>query len=88
MVTQVEKWDGLQSLTGRLTWVTIMGILISCWGEEMFRMIVTKCGNILRFHNCRLEGNQIVVYDRVQIYTSIKGLIKEDLVIRVKEKKL
>nr|GEY63360.1 hypothetical protein [Tanacetum cinerariifolium] len=41
-------------------------------------------GTILATSNCRLEGNQNTIIGRIQIHTNNKGLIKEELNIKVK----
>ncbi|GKE53976.1 hypothetical protein Tco_1489132 [Tanacetum coccineum] len=54
--------------------------------ENTFRRITAMHGTILAFHKCRMEGNQNVTYCNVQIHTNNKGLIKEDLIVRVNGK--
>ncbi|PWA13703.1 hypothetical protein CTI12_AA631290 [Artemisia annua] len=85
-IHKVRRGDSLERTAGRFTWINIMGVPISCWGEATFRRIAALHGTILGFHNCRLEGNQSVTYGRVQIHTINKGLIKENLTVRVKRK--
>ncbi|GJW71457.1 hypothetical protein Tco_0128374 [Tanacetum coccineum] len=43
-------------------------------------------GTILALHNCSLEGNQNLIYGRVQVHTVNNGLIREDLMVNVKGK--
>ncbi|PWA85055.1 delta-cadinene synthase isozyme XC1 [Artemisia annua] len=46
----LHKLRGSESLhrtTGRLTWITIIGLPISCWGEKMFKKIASMHGSIL-----------------------------------------
>ncbi|GKC44504.1 transposon TX1, partial [Tanacetum coccineum] len=69
---------------GRLTWINIMGLPPSCSGKGMFKKIAALHGTILALRNCRLEGNQNLIYGRVNILTNNKGLIKEDLQVVVK----
>ncbi|PWA56607.1 aconitase hydratase 3 [Artemisia annua] len=64
---------------GRLTWITIIGLLISCWGEKHVQKVASMHGSILASHNCSLEGNQSMIYGRVHIHTINKGLIHEEL---------
>ncbi|GJV96591.1 retrovirus-related pol polyprotein from transposon TNT 1-94 [Tanacetum coccineum] len=41
-------------------------------------------GTVLGLTNCTLKGNQNLVYERVQIHTSNKGLINEEVIVIVK----
>nr|GFA24733.1 transposon TX1 [Tanacetum cinerariifolium] len=43
-------------------------------------------GTITCLQNCTLEGNQNMVFGRVQIYMIIQGLIREEVSIKVKGK--
>ncbi|GKC26257.1 hypothetical protein Tco_1033551, partial [Tanacetum coccineum] len=43
-------------------------------------------GTVLGLLNCRLEGNQNLVYGRVQIHTIKQGLINEEVTVTVKGK--
>ncbi|GKA56639.1 hypothetical protein Tco_0755711 [Tanacetum coccineum] len=83
---KLRRGDSLQRTAGRLTWINILGIPVAGWGEETFRKIAALLEKILCLHNCRLKGNQNVIYGRVQIHTMNKGLIKEDVLVKVNGK--
>ncbi|PWA92790.1 glycosyltransferase family 92 [Artemisia annua] len=85
-IHKLRRGDSLHRTSGRITWISILGIPISCWGERMFKKIAALHGTILGMHNCRLEGNQTLVYGRVQIHSINKGLINEVLNEKVKGK--
>ncbi|GKC90225.1 hypothetical protein Tco_1150874 [Tanacetum coccineum] len=67
---------------GRMTWINILGIPVSCWNEGTFKKIAALHGTILAMSTCRLEGNQNIIYGRVHTHTLNKGLIKEELNIK------
>ncbi|GKC50388.1 hypothetical protein Tco_1073133, partial [Tanacetum coccineum] len=83
---KLRSENSLQRTSGRIIWISILGIPISCWGEEMFKKLAAPYGRVLGMLNCRLEGNQNLVYGRVQIHTINKGLINEDVIVTVKGK--
>ncbi|GJZ71754.1 hypothetical protein Tco_0635605, partial [Tanacetum coccineum] len=86
LLYKMRKGDCCQRAARMMTWINIIGIPISCWQENTFRRIATMHETILAFHNCRTEGHQNVTYGKVQIDMSNKGLIKEDLIVRVNGK--
>nr|GEY81294.1 RNA-directed DNA polymerase, eukaryota [Tanacetum cinerariifolium] len=57
------------------------------WGEDMSCKITAVHGTIVGLHNCRIKGNQTVIYGRVHIHAINKGMVKEDLFVRVNGKK-
>ncbi|PWA76953.1 hypothetical protein CTI12_AA229170 [Artemisia annua] len=83
---KLRKGDSIHRTAGRITWINILGIPISGWSEGTFKKIAALHGTILGMHNCRLEGNQNLVYGRVQIHTINKGLINEVLNVTVRRK--
>ncbi|GJV00541.1 putative nucleotidyltransferase, ribonuclease H, partial [Tanacetum coccineum] len=78
--------DSFQRTAGRFTWLNIMGLPLSCWKEGMFKKIAALHETILGLHNCRLEGNENLLYGRVHIRMTHKGLIKKELRIVVRGK--
>nr|GEU88558.1 transposon TX1 [Tanacetum cinerariifolium] len=85
-VHKLRKGAEYDGTTCRVTWINILSVPISSWDENTFKEIAAVYGKILGLHNCRLEGNQNTLYGRVQIHTSSKGLIREELYVKVKEK--
>nr|GEV52861.1 transposon TX1 [Tanacetum cinerariifolium] len=85
-VHKLRKGIEYDGTTCRVTWINIFGVPISSWDENTFKEIAAVHGKILGLHNCRLEGNQNTLYEREQIHTSSKGLIREELYVKVKEK--
>ncbi|GJY96199.1 RNA-directed DNA polymerase, eukaryota, reverse transcriptase zinc-binding domain protein [Tanacetum coccineum] len=80
----IRKGDTINRSAGRITWINILGIPISCWSEATFKKVTALHSTIMALHNCRIEGNQNMILGRVQIHTINKGLVKEDLNIKVK----
>lgn len=85
-IHKLRRGDTLNRNAGRITWINIIGVPISCWGETTFKKIAALHGSILGLQNCRVEGNQNMTFGRVQIHTINKGLINEDLNIKCKGK--
>nr|GEY16743.1 transposon TX1 [Tanacetum cinerariifolium] len=83
---KLRKDSTINRTGGKRTWINIMGIPISCWNEDMFKKIAAIHGTILAMSNCRLEGNQSISCGRVHIHTYNKGLIKDELNIKVQRK--
>ncbi|GJR70951.1 hypothetical protein Tco_0017016 [Tanacetum coccineum] len=82
----IRRGDSFNRSAGRITWISILGVPVSCWGESAFQKIAALHGTILGMHTYRLEGNQHTVCGRVNIHTINKGLIKEDLQVKFKGK--
>ncbi|PWA95552.1 hypothetical protein CTI12_AA006400 [Artemisia annua] len=78
-VHKLRRGDEYDRVAGRVTWINILGVPISYWGENTFRRIAVVHGTLLGFHNCRLEESNL--YGRVQIHTCSKGLIREELYV-------
>lgn len=85
-IYKIRSGDSFHRTAGRITWISILGIPVSCWGELVLRNIANLHATILGMHNCSLKGNQNTVCGRVQIHTINKGLIKEDLHVKFKGK--
>nr|GEY16744.1 transposon TX1 [Tanacetum cinerariifolium] len=83
---KLRKGSTINRTGGKRTWINIMGIPISCWNEDTFKKIAAIHGTILAMSNCRLEGNQSISCGRVHIHTYNKGLIKDELNIKVQRK--
>ncbi|PWA66458.1 hypothetical protein CTI12_AA324400 [Artemisia annua] len=83
---KLKKGSSITRTAGRMTWINIMGILISCWNVETFKKIAALHGTILGTSNCSLEGNQSIIYGRVHIRTIKKGLIRKELNMKVQGK--
>ncbi|GKD98924.1 hypothetical protein Tco_1382821 [Tanacetum coccineum] len=83
---KLRRGDSFNRSAGRITWISILGVPVSCWGESAFQKIAALHGTILGMHTYRLEGNQHTVCGRVNIHTINKGLIKEDLQVKFKGK--
>ncbi|PWA52951.1 hypothetical protein CTI12_AA449830 [Artemisia annua] len=83
---KLRRGDSLQRTSGRVTWISIIGVPIACWGEGVFKKVAALHGTILGMNNCTLEGNQNLVYGRVKIHTINKGLIREEVTVMVKGK--
>nr|GEW93933.1 transposon TX1 [Tanacetum cinerariifolium] len=75
----VGEGDTLHRTSGRMSWINILGIPLSCWGKGVFKRISASHGSNLAMHNYRLEGNQNLIYGMVQIHTVNKGLINKEL---------
>ncbi|GJS35010.1 transposon TX1 [Tanacetum coccineum] len=78
----IRRWNKFYTPLGRLTWVNIIGVPVSCWTETVFRKIAEVHGSIVRLCNCKLEGNQNTIIGRVQIQSLVNRLINE--IIRIK----
>ncbi|GKA07974.1 hypothetical protein Tco_0687305 [Tanacetum coccineum] len=52
----LRRGDSFHRTAGRMTWINVLGVSISCWGETTFQKIAALHGTILGMHNCRLEG--------------------------------
>ncbi|PWA87808.1 hypothetical protein CTI12_AA126710 [Artemisia annua] len=79
---KLRRWNSSYSPSGRMTWLNIIGVPISCWAESVFKRIAGLHGIIVETKNCRLEGNQNVIYGKVLIHTTAKDLINESLSIK------
>ena len=55
-------------------------------GGSYVQKIASLHGTILGLQNCRVEGNQHMMFGRVHIHTANKGLIKEEFRVKVKGK--
>ncbi|PWA51450.1 hypothetical protein CTI12_AA427690 [Artemisia annua] len=82
-VHKMRRWSKHYILPGRLTWVNVMGVPVSCWSEHMFKNIVALHGRVIGTSNCNLEGNQNLIVAKVQLHTRNKGLINKSLYIKV-----
>ncbi|PWA53070.1 hypothetical protein CTI12_AA448820 [Artemisia annua] len=85
-VYKLRKWNCHYRSPGRLTWINIIGVPVSCWVESVFLKIAALHGAIIGMQNCKLEGNQNIIVGRVHVHTVNKGLIKEDLNIKIRGK--
>ncbi|GKC27290.1 ARID DNA-binding domain-containing protein [Tanacetum coccineum] len=74
---KIRKWDDQFRPLGRLTWINIMGVPVSCWNESIFKKIATVHGTIMDTSNCCLAGNQSVIVGKVMIHTISPDLIRE-----------
>ncbi|PWA51457.1 hypothetical protein CTI12_AA417390 [Artemisia annua] len=85
-IHKVRRWSSWYNPSGRLTWVNIIGVPISCWAESVFKRIAGVHGIIVETENCRLNGNQNVIVGRVHIHTIAKDLINESLNLQFRGK--
>ncbi|PWA90219.1 hypothetical protein CTI12_AA103220 [Artemisia annua] len=67
-VCKMRKWDEQIQPSGRFTWLSIIGVPVSCWNEHIFRQIAALHGMVMETQNCSLEGNQSVTVGRVRSY--------------------
>ncbi|GKD02426.1 transposon TX1, partial [Tanacetum coccineum] len=86
-VHELRRWNKHYILPGRLTWINIIGVPVSCWSESVFKKIVAVHGRVIGSSNCKLEGNQSLIVGKVQLHTINKGLIRESLYVKLYEKK-
>ncbi|GJY76101.1 transposon TX1 [Tanacetum coccineum] len=49
---------------GRLTWINIIGVPVTCWKESVFRRIAEWHGLVIETNNCSLVGNQNLMIGR------------------------
>ncbi|GJW75169.1 transposon TX1 [Tanacetum coccineum] len=72
---------------GRLTWISIIGVPIGCWNENIFRRIAAVWGMILDTTNCSLidsgKGTQSLTMARMLIHTIESKLINEEVHIKI-----
>ncbi|GJX57135.1 transposon TX1 [Tanacetum coccineum] len=73
----LSRWSSSYNPSGRLTWVNIIGVPISCGVESVFKRIVGLHGIIVETENCRLIGNQNFIVGRVHIHSTAKDLVNE-----------
>ncbi|GJV40051.1 putative RNA-directed DNA polymerase [Tanacetum coccineum] len=83
----LRRWNKHYILPGRITWINIIGVPVSCWSESVFKKIAALHGRVIGSSNCKLEGNQNLIVGKVQLHTTNKGLIKESLYVKLYEKK-
>ncbi|GJR95889.1 transposon TX1, partial [Tanacetum coccineum] len=83
---KLRRWNSSYSPSGRMTWLNIIGVLISCWAESIFKRIMRLHGIIAETQNYRLEGNQNLKYGKVLIHTTATDLINKSLSINYKGK--
>ncbi|GJW98329.1 hypothetical protein Tco_0180137 [Tanacetum coccineum] len=83
---KIRKWDDQFRPLGRLTWINIMGVPVSCWNESIFKKIATVHGTIMDTSNCCLAGNQSVTVGKVMIHTISPDLIREVVHVNVKKR--
>ncbi|GKA71397.1 transposon TX1 [Tanacetum coccineum] len=81
---KLRRWNSSYSPSGRMTWLNIIGVPISCWDESILKRIMGLHGIIAETQNCSLEGNQNLKCGKVLIYTTAKDLINESLTINYK----
>ncbi|GJS09127.1 zinc finger, CCHC-type containing protein [Tanacetum coccineum] len=86
-VHKMRIWNKNYTLPGRITWINIIGVPVSCWSESVFKKIAALHGRVIGSSNCKLEGNQNLIVGKVQLHTINKGLIKESLYLKLYEKK-
>ncbi|GKB29122.1 transposon TX1 [Tanacetum coccineum] len=78
----LRRWNKFYAPSGKLIWVNIIVVPVSCWTEMVFRKIAEAHGSIARLCNCKLEGNQNTIIGRVQIQSLVNGLINETMKIK------
>ncbi|GJR35579.1 transposon TX1 [Tanacetum coccineum] len=83
-IHKVRRWNVNYSPKGRITWINIMGVSVTCWTSSVFRRIFEWNETILSMSNCSLNGNQNVTVGKVQLHTTVAGLINESLLIKCK----
>ncbi|GJU52791.1 transposon TX1 [Tanacetum coccineum] len=54
----LKRGDSFHRTSGRITRITILRVLVSCWGEVIIKKVAALHGTIMRLHNCRLEGTK------------------------------
>ncbi|PWA48451.1 hypothetical protein CTI12_AA490920 [Artemisia annua] len=84
-VHKIRRWENNYKPQGRITWINILGVPITCWKESVFRRIAEGHGVVMEMNNCNLVGNQNITIGKVCVHTSAKGLINEKLKIKVKD---
>ncbi|PWA43798.1 Transposon TX1 [Artemisia annua] len=82
-VHKLRRWSKHYITPGRLTWISILGIPVSCWAESVFKKVAAIHGRVIGNVNCKLEGSQNLIVGKVQIHTCNNGLIKETLFVKV-----
>ncbi|PWA68087.1 hypothetical protein CTI12_AA311560 [Artemisia annua] len=82
-VHKLRRWNKFYIIPGRLTWINIIGVPVTCWSEQVFKKIAALHGRITGTSNCGMEGNQSMIVAKVQVHTWNKGLINESLIVKV-----
>ncbi|GKC84241.1 hypothetical protein Tco_1139958, partial [Tanacetum coccineum] len=54
-VHNLRMWNENYKQSGRLTWINIVGIRVSCWRESVFKRIAEWHGIVVEMNNCKLE---------------------------------
>ncbi|GKD23029.1 hypothetical protein Tco_1224732 [Tanacetum coccineum] len=80
---KIRRANALSRSLGRLTWLSIVEVLISCWKEKVFKRISVRWGEVREMSNCNLLGSQGEIKDIVQfnILDPMGKPIEEDEVI-------
>ncbi|XP_071704433.1 uncharacterized protein [Rutidosis leptorrhynchoides] len=81
-VTEIRKWDMKVKNPGRLTWLSIIGVPVSCWEESTFRKIASWWGPIFDLQNCTLKRDQNLTHGRVLVKIMGPKLIRELIMVK------
>ncbi|PWA40419.1 hypothetical protein CTI12_AA562930 [Artemisia annua] len=80
---KIRRANALSRSLRRLTWLSIVGVPISCWKERVFGRISARWGEVREMSNCNLLGSQGVITGRVLIHTWESNLISEHIVVKI-----
>ncbi|GJX71957.1 transposon TX1 [Tanacetum coccineum] len=79
-IHKVHRWNVNYSPKGRITWINILGVPVTCWTSSVFRRIAEWHGTVLSMSNCSLSGNQNIPVGKVGRQRCLRIKIKEPVV--------